>query len=228
MDGSRLSPIGAKLGTGLALFPLLPTAGWEKVPEGRMRAGARKRDGLASGTTAPLRVAALIRRFAPPCMGRFLSSGVSLVICVSQICNSPPCAGESFAGAIRLVRSPDRRVAIGPLRCLFCGTNRVSRARRAALRFTLDTRLVAQTSAAKRSNGCDCLTASNSTIAKLDHSAPAGSDRRRSCLVCGRTRHSLVCGEVLGISTMMQSCASGGQAPRWWAHSSPRHVSQGG
>src|SRR5205823_11041032 len=66
MGGSRLSPIGAKLGTGLALFPLLPTAGWEKVPEGRMRAGARKRDGLAGGTTAPLRVAALIRRFAPP------------------------------------------------------------------------------------------------------------------------------------------------------------------
>src|SRR5439155_14031788 len=31
-----------------------------------MRAGARKRDGLASGTTAPLRVAALIRCFAPP------------------------------------------------------------------------------------------------------------------------------------------------------------------
>src|SRR5438067_1857012 len=59
-------PIGAKLGTGLACFPLLPTAGWEKVPEGRMRAGARQRDGLASGTTAPLRVAALIRRFAPP------------------------------------------------------------------------------------------------------------------------------------------------------------------
>ena len=43
---------GAELGTGLTLFPLLPTAGWEKVPEGRMRAGARKRDGLASGTTA--------------------------------------------------------------------------------------------------------------------------------------------------------------------------------
>src|SRR5439155_5275766 len=76
---SRRRPIGAKLGTGLALFPLLPTAGWEKVPiagklaqpahawlRGRMRASARKRDGLASGTTAPLRVAALIRRFAPP------------------------------------------------------------------------------------------------------------------------------------------------------------------
>src|SRR5437762_2217383 len=31
-----------------------------------MRTGARKRDGLASGTTAPLRVAALIRRFAQP------------------------------------------------------------------------------------------------------------------------------------------------------------------
>src|SRR5438552_17476926 len=71
--------IGARLGTGLSLFPLLPAAGWEKVPiagklaqpaqawlRGRMRAGARKRDGLASGTTAPLRVAALIRRFAPP------------------------------------------------------------------------------------------------------------------------------------------------------------------
>src|SRR5437764_7780095 len=57
---------GAELGTGLTLFPLLPTAGWEKVPEGRMRAGARQRDGLASGTAAPLRVAALIRRFAPP------------------------------------------------------------------------------------------------------------------------------------------------------------------
>src|SRR2546421_12925434 len=68
-----------KLGTGLAIFPLLPTSGWEKVPiagklaqpaqawlRGRMRAGARQRDGLASGTTAPLRVAALIRRFAPP------------------------------------------------------------------------------------------------------------------------------------------------------------------
>src|SRR5438046_8634218 len=37
---SRRKPIGAELGTGLALFPLLPTAGWEKVPEGRMRAGA--------------------------------------------------------------------------------------------------------------------------------------------------------------------------------------------
>src|SRR5436190_24047451 len=37
---SRRKPIGAKLGTGLALFPLLLTAGWEKVPEGRMRAGA--------------------------------------------------------------------------------------------------------------------------------------------------------------------------------------------
>src|SRR5207249_3712643 len=36
----RRKPIGAKLGTGLALFPLLLTAGWEKVPEGRMRAGA--------------------------------------------------------------------------------------------------------------------------------------------------------------------------------------------
>src|SRR5438046_2795231 len=59
-------PIGAKLGTGLACFPLLPTAGWEKVPKGQMRAGAQKRDGLAGGTTTPLRVAALIRRFAPP------------------------------------------------------------------------------------------------------------------------------------------------------------------
>src|SRR5436309_12894729 len=79
LTSSRRKPIGAKLNAGLALFPLLPTAGWEKVPiagklaqpaqawlRGRMRAGARKRDGLASGTTAPLRVAALIRRLAPP------------------------------------------------------------------------------------------------------------------------------------------------------------------
>src|SRR5436190_23953964 len=79
LTSSRRKPIGANLGTDLALFPLLPTAGWEKEPiagklaqpaqawlRGRMRAGARKRDGLASGTTAPLRVAALIRRFAPP------------------------------------------------------------------------------------------------------------------------------------------------------------------
>src|SRR5206468_10743074 len=79
IPSSRRKPIGARLGTGLVLFPLLPTAGWEKVPiagklaqpaqawlRGRMRAGARQRDSLASGTTAPLRVAALIRRFAPP------------------------------------------------------------------------------------------------------------------------------------------------------------------
>src|SRR5439155_360978 len=66
LPSSRPSLIGAKLGTGLALFPLLPTVGWEKVPEGRMRAGARMRDGFDSGTTAPLCVAALIRRFAPP------------------------------------------------------------------------------------------------------------------------------------------------------------------
>src|SRR5947208_15679016 len=60
-------------------FPFSHALAWEKVPiagklaqpahawlRGRMRASARKRDGLASGTTAPLRVAALIRRFAPP------------------------------------------------------------------------------------------------------------------------------------------------------------------
>src|SRR5205823_10522004 len=125
-----------------------------RADEGR---DAKRRGGAACKTVA-LRVAALIRRFPPPCMGRFLSSGFSLVICVSQVCNSRPCAGERSAGAIRLVRSPDRRVAIGPLRCLFCGTNRVSRARSAPLWVTLDTRLVAQTPAAQRSNGCVCLT----------------------------------------------------------------------
>src|SRR5437762_2731588 len=52
---SRRRSIGAKIGTGFALFPLLPTAGWEKVPiagklaqpaqarlRGRMRARAKR------------------------------------------------------------------------------------------------------------------------------------------------------------------------------------------
>src|SRR5437764_10497142 len=60
-------PAGAKISVPPSpRFPFAHALAWEKVPEGRMRAGARKRDGLASGTTAPLRVAALIRRFAPP------------------------------------------------------------------------------------------------------------------------------------------------------------------
>src|SRR5947208_17153168 len=42
------------------IFPFSRVLSREKVPEGRMRAGARQRDGLASGTTAPLRVAALV------------------------------------------------------------------------------------------------------------------------------------------------------------------------
>src|SRR5438874_2159244 len=63
--GSRLSPMGAKLGAGLALFPLLPTAGWEKVPGGRMRARA-KRGSCRLHHRRAFSAPALIRRFAPP------------------------------------------------------------------------------------------------------------------------------------------------------------------
>jgi hypothetical protein len=109
----------------------------------RMRAGARKRDGGASGTTAPLRCAALIRP-SGTLYGALFVKHFFL---------------EWFSS---LPAAPDRFV--GPC----WGKDRASRVKPAkrALR-ALDTRSFPQPSASKRSDGSLCLTSSANTCTEL-------------------------------------------------------------